>query len=84
MNQKNNKSYISGMHPFVKWAGGKTQLLSEIKNLLPSKFNNYYEPFVGGGALFFSLAPKNAYINDQNTELICAYRCFTSQFFLKD
>ena len=39
--------------PFVKWAGGKRQLLSQIKERMPEKYNNYYEPFVGGGAVLF-------------------------------
>ncbi|MDY4128501.1 DNA adenine methylase, partial [Peptostreptococcus porci] len=39
--------------PFVKWAGGKRQLLPKIKELLPERFETYYEPFVGGGALLF-------------------------------
>ena len=42
-----NNSYIT---PFVKWAGGKRQLLLQIKERMPEKYNNYYEPFVGGGA----------------------------------
>jgi DNA adenine methylase len=63
------------MHPVVKWAGGKTQILDKIYELLPGKWNNYYEPFIGGGALFFSIAPKKATINDFNEELIDVYRC---------
>lgn len=66
------------MRPFVKWAGGKAQLLNDIKSLMPKEFNNYYEPFVGGGALFFDVAPKIAVINDSNEELIFAYECFAS------
>lgn len=65
--------------PFVKWAGGKTQILPKIKEFLPKDFNNYYEPFVGGGALFFELKPKNAYINDFNSDLILAYKCFLNK-----
>ena len=56
--------------PFVKWAGGKRQILDKLKKLVPEDFNTYYEPFVGGGALLFDLAPKNAVINDSNEELI--------------
>ena len=41
--------------PFVKWVGGKRSLLPELLERIPAKFNNYYEPFVGGGALFFAL-----------------------------
>ena len=59
--------------PFVKWAGGKRQLLSEIRKYIPTQYNRYMEPFVGGGALFFDLMPDKAVINDANTELINAY-----------
>ena len=59
--------------PFVKWAGGKRQIIQELKKLIPETFDTYYEPFVGGGALLFDLAPKNAVINDYNDELINVY-----------
>lgn len=59
--------------PFVKWVGGKRQILLDIEKYLPSKFLTYYEPFVGGGALLFHLQPKNAVINDSNEELINLY-----------
>lgn len=59
--------------PFLKWAGGKRQLLPEIKKYLPKKYNTYFEPFVGAGALFFDIQPKNAVINDVNSELINCY-----------
>lgn len=61
--------------PIVKWAGGKRQILNEIKNLMPKEYNNYFEPFVGGGALLFDILPKNAVINDVNQELLAIYRC---------
>ena len=64
------------IHPFVKWAGGKTQLLETIKSHLPNTFNRYYEPFVGGGALLFYLQPESFSINDNNQELIAAFKCF--------
>ena len=48
--------------PFVKWAGGKRQLLSQIRERMPKKYNNYFEPFVGGGAVFFELLPEKALI----------------------
>lgn len=63
------------IHPFVKWAGGKTQLLEVIESHLPETFNRYFEPFVGGGALLFKLQPKAFSINDSNEELICVYKC---------
>lgn len=59
--------------PFVKWAGGKRQLLVPIKDRLPRTYNKYYEPFVGGGALLFNLQPVSAHINDVNEALINTY-----------
>lgn len=64
----------STLQPFTKWTGGKRQLLSVIKSLMPDNYNRYFEPFIGGGALFFDLAPKIAYINDFNSELINCYQ----------
>ena len=61
--------------PFVKWAGGKRQIMEELKKCVPNEFNAYYEPFVGGGALFFELAPKKAFLNDYNKELINVFEC---------
>ncbi len=60
--------------PFVKWAGGKRQILNELRKYVPENYNCYYEPFIGGGALFFDLAPKNAVINDCNSELMNVYK----------
>jgi len=59
--------------PFVKWAGGKRQILNELRKHVPEEYNCYYEPFIGGGALFFDLAPKKAVINDSNSELMNVY-----------
>lgn len=59
--------------PFLKWAGGKSQLLPQLSEMLPQKFNRYFEPFVGGGALFFYLRPSKATISDANIELYNAY-----------
>lgn len=61
--------------PFLKWVGGKRQLMPEIRKMLPKGVANrpYYEPFIGGGALFFDLQPKRAIINDYNEELINVY-----------
>ena len=61
--------------PFVKWAGGKRQIIDKLKKYIPEEYNTYYEPFVGGGALLFELAPKNAVINDFNEELMNVYTC---------
>lgn len=60
-------------YPIVKWAGGKRQLMFELLKNMPKKYNRYFEPFIGGGALFFELSPENAYISDVNEELISLY-----------
>lgn len=65
--------------PFVKWAGGKRQIIEKLKNYVPDEFNTYYEPFIGGGALLFELSPKNAVINDSNEELMNVYRCLCDE-----
>lgn len=59
--------------PVVKWVGGKRQLLTEINRYIPEKISTYYEPFVGGGAVLFSIQPNKAIINDINEELINLY-----------
>lgn len=59
--------------PFLKWAGGKKSLLPYLLKLIPKDYNNYYEPFLGGGSLFFALHPRKAYLSDLNGELINAY-----------
>ena len=60
--------------PFVKWAGGKRQIIDKLKKYVPEEFNTYYEPFIGGGALLFELSPRRAVINDSNEELMNVYR----------
>lgn len=62
------------MNPIVKWAGGKNQLVPKLTNMLPDSYNDYYEPFIGGGAMLFALEPGNAHINDINKELIHMYK----------
>lgn len=65
--------------PFVKWVGGKRQLLPKLVERLPAKIENYWEPFIGGGALFFHLEqkllkPHQAFLSDVNEELINVYQ----------
>lgn len=76
----NFKKITIQVKPFVKWAGGKTGLIDSLIPFVPRNFNSYFEPFVGGGALFFYLKnqkilnSKKKYINDKNSELINAYK----------
>ncbi len=60
--------------PILKWAGGKQQLLPRLLSRLPERYGRYVEPFFGGGALFFALAPADAVIGDANPELVNLYR----------
>lgn len=62
------------LRPFLKWAGGKRQLLPELRRYYPKRIRCYYEPFVGAGAVLFDLQPPRAIVNDVNSELINAYR----------
>lgn len=62
------------IQPFVKWAGGKRQLLEEIKKRMPQNYNTYYEPFLGGGAVLLELQPKKAVVGDINSSLINVYK----------
>ena len=61
------------MNPFVKWAGGKKQLLPRLMEHVPESFDRYYEPFIGGGAFLLDLQPKRATINDINEQLLNVY-----------
>lgn len=83
MKQKTQDGSKGCVKPFLKWAGGKSQLLNELEKRIPNhikkskRIERYIEPFVGGGAFFFYLmsnyAVENAYINDVNKELMLAY-----------
>jgi DNA adenine methylase len=74
-------SIEEGAQPFVKWVGGKRSLLQVILPLRPDAFENYFEPFAGGGALYFALAPglKKATLVDRNLELVLAYQSIKKQ-----
>ena len=72
MNSRSGK--IKDAIPFLKWAGGKRQLLHELVKYVPNNYSHYCEPFLGGGALLFHLQPKIALVNDINAELINVYK----------
>lgn len=62
------------LRPFLKWAGGKRQLVPELLRYVPESYGRYYEPFIGGGALLLTLQPGQATISDRNSELINCYQ----------
>lgn len=76
MAKKNTK-----VKPYLKWAGGKRQLLPVIENYIPdeNEINTYYEPFIGAGAVLFARQPSHAVINDHNTQLITTYKVIKEQ-----
>lgn len=78
--QLDNVEVLNKPKPFLRWAGGKKWLIKEMENLLPKGgFNNYHEPFLGGGAIFFHLLPENeVYLNDFNGDLIHTYQCIAN------
>ena len=71
------------LQPFVKWAGGKRQIMDKLLEYKPQKFRNYFEPFVGGGAFLLELLPNHATICDSNKELIYVYKCLRSKRLFK-
>lgn len=71
LNNQEEKHMNFKTEPFVKWAGGKRQLL---ESRMPDIYNRYYEPFAGGGALLLDVQPANAVINDTNGQLLNVYR----------
>ncbi|MCF7926834.1 MAG: DNA adenine methylase [Candidatus Izimaplasma sp.] len=62
------------IQPFLKWAGGKRQIIDELESRIPNKFQKYFEPFVGAGALFLHLQHKKSIINDSNSDLMTCYK----------
>ena len=64
---------LARLKPFTKWTGGKRQLLFELRENMPQHYGTYFEPFIGGGALFFDVMPTKAVINDYNSNLIHTY-----------
>jgi DNA adenine methylase len=71
--------FSNDLEPIIKWAGGKEKELKYIHPNAPERFNDYYEPFVGGGSVYASFIAKHYYINDKSSELISLYRSIKAQ-----
>lgn len=65
---------MGAVQPFIKWAGGKSQLLGILDRYFPTEYERYFEPFLGGGAVYFHLGPREAVLSDANFELVNTYR----------
>ena len=76
---ENNNIKTNRLTPILKWAGGKEQELKYIHPAMPKKINNFYEPFIGGGAVYFSIDSKKMFINDKSHELINLYNAIASE-----
>lgn len=68
------KGHVNKPYPFLKWAGGKRQLITQMVNHFPKSYKKYIEPFVGGGAVFFYLLPDKAILSDNNPDLVTCYK----------
>ena len=84
MSQAVKKQLEHQPKPFIKWAGGKTQLLPEIISRLPKNYNNYFEPFLGGAAVFFALntntKSKKTFLSDLSKDLITTYKVIKNDY----
>lgn len=74
-----NNVLATRLLPLIKYPGGKEKELNYIIPALPAKIDNYYEPFVGGGAVYFAIDAKKYYINDKSDELIALYKMVKEQ-----
>jgi DNA adenine methylase len=74
-----NSTEMDDAKPFIQWVGGKREMIPQYKEYIPKSFNKYYEPFLGGGAMFFYLKPKVAVLGDNSEELIRAYEGVRSE-----
>jgi len=79
VSKTNHNIKADRLTPILKWAGGKEQELKHIHPAMPKKINNFYEPFIGGGAVYFSMDSKKMFINDKSHELINLYRAIAKE-----
>ncbi|KAG8154163.1 DNA adenine methylase [Burkholderia catarinensis] len=80
MPNQNEQSLGAGITPFLKWAGGKRWLAQTCLELFPQTYGTYFEPFLGGGAMFFKLRPHKAVLADMNRELIETYSAIAENY----
>ena len=71
----------NNIYPFLQWAGEKRQIINKLIDIFPKKYNKYFEPFVGAGAVLFNLRPSNAIIGDTNPQLINTYNCIKENIY---
>ena len=76
---KNLNRSVVPAKPFLKWVGGKRQLLSQLLDKSPNDFNAYHEPFLGGAALFYALEPDSAFLSDLNDRLLRTYKAIRDE-----
>lgn len=69
-----NSGEATSPKPFLQWVGGKREMIPQYKDYFPERYNQYFEPFLGGGAMFFELTPEKAFLNDNNQELFEVYK----------
>lgn len=81
LKDQNSFEGFKSQKPFLKWAGGKSQLISSLLPFIPIKFSRYIEPFIGGGALFFAINHHQSIISDLNEELIITYKMVRDNVF---
>jgi DNA adenine methylase len=73
LNERGMQPVRAPLEPLIKWPGGKRALLKYLIPLIPEKYDRYFEPFLGGGALFFALRPSQAILSDKNHDLMNCY-----------
>jgi DNA adenine methylase len=73
--EKSKKKETKGLKPIIKWSGGKSDEINLFEKYIPTEYDTYLEPFIGGGSLYFYLSPEKAVISDVHKELIDLYTC---------
>lgn len=71
---------LAQLKPIIKYCGGKSREIKYFAKYFPDSFETYYEPFLGGGAVFFKFMPKNAFLSDSNRQLMDFYKDFSKHY----